>query len=71
MQIGMGTKENFTWDNEFAHSTGTENIKKLKVMNKFENFADVTNFISKNHSNLPRDERGFIDWELLEKDGHV
>ena len=31
MQIGKGINENFTWDEEFAYSTGMENVKELKV----------------------------------------
>jgi hypothetical protein len=30
MQIGIRAKEDFTWDDEFTYSTGTENIKELK-----------------------------------------
>ena len=30
MQIGKSAKENFTWDDEFAHSTAKEKIKELK-----------------------------------------
>ena len=49
----------------------TDPIFLNSVVNKYKNFAEVSNFMSQNKDEWPTDERGFIDWELLEKDGHV
>lgn len=57
----------------FAKELGDKQQKFIKKhgLNKYKNFAEVSNFMSQNKDEWPTDERGFIDWELLEKDGHV